>query len=60
MIGIVFEITSGELATQLHSMRNGLAKVLEEKSAPAAEGSEQTDKWEGINDQYERFSIFLS
>ena len=41
-------------------MVKGLAKVFEEKSAPAKEGEESSDKWEGINEQYERFSTFSS
>jgi hypothetical protein len=41
-------------------MVKGLTKVFEEKSAPAKEGEESSDKWEGVNDQYERFSSFSS
>jgi hypothetical protein len=31
-------------------MRRGLVKALEEKAAPVPEGSEETDKWEGVNE----------
>lgn len=60
LIGAVFEITSGELKAQFNMMRTGLAKVFEEKSAPVPEGAESTDKWDGVNDQYERLSSFVS
>lgn len=38
----------------------GLAKVFEEKTAPVKEKEESSDKWDGINDQYERFSTSSS
>ena len=38
----------------------GLSKVFEEKTAPVKEGEESSDKWEGINEHYERFSTSSS
>jgi len=43
----------------LKTLRLDLAKVLGEKAAPVPEGSDQPDKWEGINEIYERYSTHI-
>lgn len=41
-------------------MTTGLKQNFAERSTPVPEGSDQSDKWEGVNDHYERFSTFTS
>ena len=41
-------------------MRVGLSETFEAKKAPIPEGQDQVDKWENVNDHYEKFSSFLS
>jgi hypothetical protein len=41
---------SGELTSQIHVFNEGLSSAFKEKSAPVAEGEEQKDKWEGVNE----------
>jgi hypothetical protein len=58
LIASVFEIIAKELTSQMNTMTVGITQNFAERSSPVPEGSEQADKWEGINEHYERFFDF--
>ncbi len=51
-------MTAHEIINQLHAMRSGLTTDLEKRAAPKAEGDE-SDPWDQIVEQYDRFSGFM-
>ena len=59
LISTFFEISAHSIIDQLYSMRSSLTTVLDAKAVPKAEGDE-SDPWDKINEQYERFSVFMN
>ena len=50
MIAAIYEIISSQLSEQFETVTKLLSKNFEDRSAPAAEGEDASDKWEGVND----------
>jgi hypothetical protein len=50
MIGIFFEQTAKEIINQIRTLNDELTTAL---------GAKTDDQWEGINEQYEKFSSYM-